>query len=174
MPLHFHARPNGPRLYLSFSISHGAAQCNHILRDLQVGCHTPLCPAMAAQMTDSMLYTLYWNPRTLYWNPRTKRLEQCSPQRLTLHDWIPADFHHDRRCWICLKRIKNFDKFDKCRGTRASGWVVPGQKAWPIQCGFWQCKDTNLCFLRNPRAERAMWQLEGLRCQGCDRTIHMC
>ena len=129
---------------------------------------------MVAHTPDSVLRTLYWNPRTLYWNPRTRRPEQISPHRLVLHDWIPADFHHDRRCWICLKRIRDFSKFEKCRGTRASGWVVPGRKAWPIQCGFWQCRDADACLRRNPQAMEALFSTEGLRCQGCDRIRHEC
>jgi len=129
---------------------------------------------MMAHTPDSALYTLHWNPHTLYWNVRKRRVEQLSSHKLALHDWIPADFRRDRRCWICLKSIKDFNKFEKCRGTRASGWVVPGQRAWPIQCGFWRCKDGASCFLRNSQAECARWSSEGLRCQGCDKTIFMC
>ena len=130
--------------------------------------------ALRCAMSNSVDFTLSLNPHTLYWDRRKRRFDQLSPHTLVLHDWIPADFRHDRRCWICLKRIKNFDKFEKCRGVRASGWVVPGHRACSVQCGFWQCRDEASCLLRNPHAERAMWSPEGLRCQGCDRTRHMC
>ena len=113
-------------------------------------------------------------PPGCVWNAAARRYAQVHSRVPVSYDWLKTSKRPDRNCWICRKRIQSFKNFEKCSGMRASAWTVPGQVSWPIRCGYWQCKNFAECVSRSPAAQELMLSLDGLRCQGCDRTFHEC